>query len=402
MDVSGKKILLVHSSAALYGSDRCLLGIAAELRSRGYQVHAALPNYGRLADKLAIAGVRVHIMETVVFRRDIFTLKGMAKMAIKSPVAIWRLRKFMRQEHFDLVHTNTGVTVGGAVAARLAGVPHVWHFRDILSEFGFFFRFYQPLVRFLSTRSIFITKAVRDQFSDSRLKEAGVVIYDGVPVDKFIDTPPEKIFEKTVIVTVGRLAPYKGQDVLIEALGRAARDGLNLKAFIIGDVYGGRHSFREGLEKQARELGLEDRIEFTGFQEHVQPFLEECNIFIMPSVRQEPLGIVMLEAMAAGRAVIASDGGGAPEIIENGKNGILVRCGDPVSMAQAIIRLANDNGLRKKLSANGKMKVLEKFSEEASATAIVCELEKVLKRNNHGATFGGNVAGSNQIVEEEE
>jgi len=299
------------------------------------------------------------------------SVTGMLRLLMQTPWAVFRLMRLMRRERFDLVHTNTGVTVGGAMAARLARIPHVWHFREILSEFGFFLRLYQPLVMLLSDRLIFITGAVRDQFSSARLRGKGRVIYDGIAVSEFDESEPENDRDPVVITSVGRLAPYKGQEILIQAIDTAVRRGIDLEAFIVGDVYGDRHEYRTKLQSMASELGLVERVHFTGFQSDVRPFLRRCNIFVLSSVRAEGLGIVMLEAMAAGRAIIATDGGGAPEVVTDGENGVLIPPGNSDKMADAIVRLASNGNERKQLAARGKETVKSRFSETAMVDAAL-------------------------------
>ncbi|MHB8168809.1 MAG: glycosyltransferase [Thermoleophilia bacterium] len=365
------KILYVHSSADLYGADRCLLSIARGLIARGSEIHVAVPEDGPLVRELRQAGVRVVFLEPVVFRRDVLSPRGALGLALQAPVSIWKLYRLMRRERYGLVHSNTSVTLGGAIAAWLSGTPHVWHFREIQTEFGIMLRLYEPVVRLLSTRLIFITQAVAEQFRDARIRAKGKVIHDGIPVQEYGDLAGEPGSNGSVVVTsIGRLAPYKGQDVLVRALAGAAGEGVDLEAFIVGDVYADRHAYRMELIELAARLGMEDRIHFVGFHEEIQPYLERCNIFVMPANRQEPLGIVMLEAMAASRAVIATNGGGVAEIVKDGETGILVQVGDDRGMAAAIVSLARDPEKRRRLAQRGHEIVRQRFSEEAMLAEI--------------------------------
>lgn len=376
-DLKGKKFLLVHSSAELYGSDRCLLGIVQGLVDRGADAHVAIPDSGELVSELKKVGAQVHILDTAVFRREALSAGGIARLLLKTPISVARLMRLMKREGFDLVHTNTGVTVGGAIAARLSGIPHVWHFREILSEFGLLLRVYEPIVLLLSSRLIFITEAVANQFSLNGFRKKGEVIYDGIQIEEY-NAKPETLGENTIITSIGRLAPYKGQDILIRAIAEAISLNVNLEAYIVGDVYGDRHEFRLKLKNLAAKLELTDKIHFTGFCDNVQPFLEKCNIFVLPSIRQEGLGIVMLEAMAAGRAVIATNGGGAREIITDGEDGLLVPPGDVGSIAKAIVRLARDTEARCRLASAGNEKVKLKFSKQVMVDNILKLFEEIL------------------------
>lgn len=380
------KILIVHSSAELYGSDRCMLGMVTGMIARGHEVHVAVPFTGILVDELKKAGARVHILETVVFRRDMFSVRGIARMLVTVPGAVRRLRGLIKQERIDLVHTNTGVTVGGALAARLSGRPHIWHFREILSEFGGLLRFYEKLLSALTTRAIFITAAVRDQFHSRRLKGRGIIVHDGIDFEAFAEVAPEKTDQKLNVTMVGRLAPYKGQDVLLRALAEIARQGIEYEACIVGDVYGERHTVRQGLMVLAEELGIAASVNFVGFQQDIRPYLERCNLFVMPSLRDEGLGVVMLEAMAAGRAVIASNGGGVREIIEDGVNGMLFEPGDSEALSKAIAGLARDAIRRKELAERGRRDVAARFTETAMVNDVIALYADTLQHRRRGQT----------------
>ena len=243
-------------------------------------------------------------------------------------------------------------------------------------------RLYEPLVLLLSNHFIYITEAVANQFSLKGFKKKGVVIHDGIPVEEY-SAKPETPGEKIVLTSVGRLAPYKGQDVLLKAIANVIRLNIDLETYIVGEVYGNRHEFREELNNLAASLDLTNKVHFMGFYENVQPFLEKCNIFILPSTRQEPLGIVMLEAMAARRAVIATDGGGAREIITDGEDGLLVPPGDSHRMAEAIIRLVKNPEERRRLATFGYEKVNKKFSEKVMVDAVLALFENIIiKKNN--------------------
>ncbi|MCL6106441.1 MAG: glycosyltransferase [Actinobacteria bacterium] len=376
--LAGKKILIVHSSAELYGSDRCLLSAARGLVANGVNLHVTVPSTGPLVAELTNAGAVVHILDPIVFRREVLSVTGLVNLFLKAPFATWQLVRLIRREHFDLIHTNTGVIIGGAVAAGLTRTPHVWQFREILEEFGWMLRLYEPFVLMLSKRVVSITAAVQAQFFLKGFKLKGSIINDGIPAGQFDFTKAEREDDRFVLTTVGRLAPYKGQDVFLKALALAIQNGINLEAYIVGDVYGNRFGYREELKQLASKLGLDNRVKFVGFQTQIQPFLEKCNLFVIPSIRPEGLGIVILEAMMSGRAVIATAGGGAAEVISNREDGILIPPGDFNAMAAAIIQLAQNEELRKSLASGGKRKAKAYFSEDVMIKKLINLYEHVI------------------------
>ena len=341
-----------------------------------------MPEEGELSGLLENAGAKIHYIDPVVFRRDALSITGAAKLLVSAPASIWKLRQLMRRERYDLVHTNTGVTVGGAIAARASRIPHIFHFREILAEFGPLLRIYEPFVSLFTTRLIFITMAVGNQFHSRTLRQKGTVIHDGIPVQDFFQTKEEPLNGSVVIASVGRLAPYKGQDILLKAIAEVYQSGLDVEVYIVGDVYPGRESYRKYLFELTADLGLSHQVHFAGFQEDVQPFLEKCNIFVLSSIREEGLGIVMLEAMAAERAVIAANSGGVGEIIINGENGVLVEPGSSRDLADAIVKLAKSPMRRQELARRGRMDVAEKFSEEEMSRQVLSLYEEMLKAHS--------------------
>lgn len=356
---------MVHSSSGLYGADRCLLWIARGLIERGVSVEAVLPFNGILEAELKGAGVPVHVLEPVVFRRSIMKPAAMARLAAHGSLSLLELCKLIRNQNFDLVHSNTGVVIGGAIAARLCGKPHVWHFREMLTEFRHYWTFHEPLVNLTSKEIVCISRAVAGQFDSQRIRAKTTVVYDGVPVPA---QGPENDIKsrngKTRLLTVGLLAPYKGQDILIEAVKKLVDEGLDIELTIVGDVFGGQVEYRNELINRVAETGLKKNVVFEGFCENVDPYFEKSDIFVLPSGRPEGLGLVVLEAMARGRPVIATRGGGVNEIIRDEENGLLVEPGDYHALAAAIRRLNDDNDLARSLSEKGRATVVEKFSLE--------------------------------------
>ena len=361
----GKKVLIVHSSAGLYGADRCLLWIAEGLTERGMAVEAVLPFTGILESELQKIGVPVHLIEPIVFRRSVMNPVGLAKLAANSAASLSKMRNLIRRGNFDLVHSNTGVVIGGAIAARLCGKPHIWHFREILNEFKQIWKLHEPLVNLTSAEVVCISKAVAEQFKSTNLKAKATVVYDGVPIPGQDSAKNARFPQGSIrLLTVGLLAPYKGQDVLIRTVKTLVDEGLDVELTIVGDVFGGQVKYRDALVDMVAEMGLVKKVKFEGFCEDVEPYFEKSDVFILPSGRPEGLGLVVLEAMAHRMPVIATEGGGVNEIISDGENGILVESGNHLAIVAAVKKLAAENEFAKSLSDKGYMTVVERFALE--------------------------------------
>jgi glycosyltransferase involved in cell wall biosynthesis len=152
---------------------------------------------------------------------------------------------------------------------------------------------------------------------------------------------------------VGALSPHKDHETLLRALARTGNEAPNLRVLIAGEG-----ELRPRLEALIRELGLADRARLPGWIEDVPSFLHALDAFVMPS-QEEGLGTSVLDAMAAGLAVVATDAGGIPEMIRDGRNGYLVPRRNPEALAAALVSLARDEGFRLACGRRNRQDVLE-------------------------------------------
>ncbi|WP_417547398.1 glycosyltransferase family 4 protein [Marinobacter segnicrescens] len=198
-------------------------------------------------------------------------------------------------------------------------------------------------------------------------KRKVVVMTPGVDIDKFhpdISSPrPASWVGKTVILTVGRLQKRKGQDMMIRTLPELIKTVPNLHYCIVGDG-----DEREPLEKLAEELGVADRVEFAGEvdDEKMVVLYQHCSLFALPNRRvgndEEGFGMVLLEAQACGRPVLAGDSGGTKETFADGVTGILADCSEPKSLYAAVHGLIKDGEKLNKMGSEGRKSVARKFS----------------------------------------
>jgi glycosyltransferase involved in cell wall biosynthesis len=163
-------------------------------------------------------------------------------------------------------------------------------------------------------------------------------------------------------VAAGVLVPNKAYDVLVEALGRLRKEEQSFELLLAGEG-----PERPRLEKLAVQLGLAERVKFLGSIENVPDLLASAQMVVHPS-RSEGLSNTLLEAMAEGLPVIATDVGGTPELVKDGETGMLVPPDDPVLLAAKIKQLLNDPGLRFRLGESGLKLVRSKYSVETVAS----------------------------------
>ncbi len=287
-------------------------------------------------------------------------------------LSIFKLVQIIRDENIDIIHAHTRVSqVAASYASRITGVPYV------TTCHGFFKKRLRVIFDTWGLKVIAISDAVKMHLE----KDLGVnkdrieVIYNGVDINRFTkDYPKEEIdlIKKSlgfkggpIIGTIGRLSPVKGQRLLIEALKDIILRREDAEGLIVGDGPEER-----SLKSLTKSLGLDESIHFVHSDYDTHKFLSIMDIFVFPSVK-EGLGIALLEALASGKACIASDVGGIRNIIKDGLNGILVPVGDISGIQDAILNLLANKELRNKMGQIGRELVRERFTLDNMADSII-------------------------------
>jgi glycosyltransferase involved in cell wall biosynthesis len=176
---------------------------------------------------------------------------------------------------------------------------------------------------------------------------------------------------------VGRLAPWKGQDVFLEGAALLLEAGLPAQFLIVGSPLFGEEAFEGRLRGLASELGIALQVEFLGFSD-VPTVLRSLDILVHASKTPEPFGQVIIEGLAAGIPVVATDGGGAREIIQSGVTGVLVPMGDAAALAAALRQLLSRPEYARRLAAAGRRHALEHFTIEQSARSSEALYQQLL------------------------
>jgi glycosyltransferase involved in cell wall biosynthesis len=324
-----------------------------------------VPHDGELVGDLEAAGVEVLVRPLAVLRRSVMSPRGVSRVAAAWAADAGGLGRLARARNVALVHTNTSVTLGGAAAARVAQVPHVWHVREIYAGFDRWFPAYR---RLLCTADALpcVSHATCDQFDGSA---AAFVLHDGLaiapePEDRAAARSALGLPDDALVVAVlGRISGWKGQDVLVRALGEEPlRDRDDVVAFVAGAPWQGEERHQRELVESAARLGLADRVRLAGFIPDAGRVYGAADLVVVPSKQPDPLPNAALEAAAAGCCVIASAHGGLPEILRDGETGVLIAPNDPAALAEAIAGLAADPARRTRIGAAARQDVRDRFS----------------------------------------
>jgi glycosyltransferase involved in cell wall biosynthesis len=372
------RILLVHNSADIYGASRSLLRLLTHLDRSKFRPLVVLPEDGPLRPLLERTGVEVVLHDKLsILKRPVFRSWRILQFFWEFPGSVRFLRRMIRKHHIDLVHTNTGIIASSGLAARLAGVPHVWHIRDWFQEFGPLWTLYRRYILWSSSSIIAVSRAIAGQFPESKKIS---VIHNGFPLSEFMVDQAKigaefrsrfSLNEAFVVGCVGRIKRIrKGQEVLVQAAARLKARGHSAKYIIVGSPFPGNEAHLIDLKKQIGELGLEEDIILTGEMEDVRPAYAAMDVLVLPSAQPEPFGGVVMEAMAMGLPVIATNIGGSPDQVSEGITGFLVPPGDPEALAEKLELLIRDPGLRARLGAAGPERIAKHFSVEGMVEAI--------------------------------
>lgn len=294
------------------------------------------------------------------------------------------LSRRLRQLEPDLVHTNSlKAAVYGGVAARLAGIPVIWHVRDRIAD-DYLPRPAVILIRALARHlpQAVIANSAATMATLPRARQASI-LYNPVIHDAVSDQMRVAVHRggPMRIGVVGRLSPWKGQHVFLRAFASAFPDG-EQQARLIGGVLFGEDDYETELHRLVDELGISERVEFRGFRDDVPSELVELDVLVHCSTIPEPFGQVVVEGMAAGLPVIAAAAGGPLEIIDDGRDGLLVRPGDVDMLAAELTRLAEDLGLRTRLGEAASASSA-RFSPHAAAVRLTAVYRQVLYGTKH-------------------
>ncbi len=369
MTITRQTILYLTGQSEMGGGEKSLLELVKHLDRDRYEPVVVLPAEGTLAQHLRGCGVRY---------RTGFTLPGLRRGGIlKWPRALHRLRAIVRTEKADIIHGNgTRENIALGIVGRLIGVPSVWHLRNLVAMGMIDIE--KPLA-FLPRRIIANSRAVAKRLRrKTSAKKKLTVIYNGVDMRLFSGGDSAGVRselgagEGSVLVgIVGRIGAGKGHEVFMHAAKRALEDdgGENLRFAIIGDELFTDNGRGGRMKDLVERLGISDSVVCTGYRDDVERVMGALDILVLAS-ENEPFGRVLIEAMAAGKALVATSAGGVREVVEGGVTALLVRPGDVELMANAITRLSRDHELRERMGESGKNRVRKKFSIEEHVSKI--------------------------------
>jgi glycosyltransferase involved in cell wall biosynthesis len=388
------RVLFLDHKASLGGSELCLLDIARDNLATSQVVLLA---DGPFHARLEKAGVEVEVLPapTTVsgipreagFRRDLLAVPGTFELAR-------RVAKL--SSRYELIYANSQKSlIVGALAGKLAGKPVIWHQHALLAEHtrtadNAFSLMHRRLVVFLSNRLITRVIANSKASAEALIKAGGraeqiSVVYNGIdpsPFEAVTTTEVDDLRRELglegvpVVGAFGRLTPWKGHHVLLEALPHLP----GAHVLLVGEATPEEQAYVRALRQKCKDLRVEDRVHFAGFRQDIPQLMRLSDVVAHTSVAPEPFGRVVVEGMLARSPVVATRGGGVPEIIDDNVDGILVPPGDANALAEALRGLLMDRDKAQALAEAGHLKALQRFSLRAMLEGVTQQLQEVAAR----------------------
>ena len=381
------RVLFVDHAAVLGGGELCLLDIAV---GHGRESAVALFEQGPFQGALRSAGVRVIDIDTGDSLKGIkkdSRLPGLAPLLGMLRASL-RLARAARE--FDVIYANSAKAfLASVLAGAIARKPVVWHLHDILDGDHFSGQNVRVVVRAANLRASRVvanSTATADAFvAVGGRRDLTRVVYNGIDAAPF-DTLGADVRAEVrrelgigddafVVGSFSRLHPWKGQRVFLDAL--ANLPGVH-GVVVGGALFSGEAGYEAELRARATSAPLAGRVHILGARPDVPRLMKACDVVVHTSILPEPFGRVLVEALLAGRPLIASNAGGVREIAKDGITALLIPLGDSSALAGAIIELRDNPDRARTLAEAGNDDMRRRFTREAMIDGVERVLHEVV------------------------
>ena len=346
--------------------------LARGLRERGYETTLVAGDVGRGEESMAFVAEREGV--------EVVRLPGLSRelSPVRDAVAAVHLARIIRRVRPDVLHTHTAKAGAvGRAAAILAGrrrprvVVHTFHGHVLRGYFGragsLVFRAIETALARVTDQLVAVSPQVRDELVRLGVAPAGkfAVIRLGIELAPRVacDEDPAAIrarigvsADRFVVGWFGRMTAVKRTDDLLDALAALRERGVDALLLLVGDG-----SDRERLERLAHGRGLAKSVLFLGYQDDVARWYAACDAIVLSSAN-EGTPVTLIEALAAGRPVVATRVGGVEDVVHDGVTGHLVRPGDTHAIAERLALLAADPELRHRMGETGRAQMLQRYA----------------------------------------
>jgi len=381
-----KRVLHVITRLVKGGAQQNTLLTVLGQRDRGYDVTLVTgPTFGAEGEIESRAKEeKVNLIKISSLVRNINPLKD--------AVSLVRLYWVIKRSKYHIVHTHTSKTgILGRIAAKLAGVPviiHTPHGHIFHSYFGWFktlfFLNLEKITAKFTSKIITLTDNCKREHIELGIANADkfFTVSSGIVVDKFSQNSKDILRirdslgiaeDRRIVGTVARLVPIKGVNYLINSILDVVKEYPDVHFLIVGDGWQ-----KPDLEQMVIKDKLKDNVTFTGIRDDVPDLISAMDLFVLSSLN-EGMGRVLVEAGLMGKASVATNVSGIPELIEHNKTGLLVESKNPAQLTEAILKLLKEPEVAKRMGKAAREKMLQGYSAEVMVDRISKLYEDQLK-----------------------
>lgn len=372
MNQSKTTILLISHYHGLHGAEQALLTLCSGLEG-DFEFIVVTPGEGILNEKLSQMGVKnlvVSLNRWIEYEANL--TPGHPNFSEETVTVLVHL---IEEYNVNIVQTNTSIMIEGALAARRAGVPHIWHLHEFLEHHPsltcplplyFTYRFMEAFSQRIVVVSQALAKSVNRYISTDKV----IVIPNGLYVNKLDRNIRQEleISKNSIIVTnVGAIIEEKGCKTLVDAAVKVCEMHPEVVVLIVGPI--ADKTLDAKLKEQVAGRFLQDRVHFLGYRTDVPAILEASDIYLCSSL-METFSMAIVEAMSFAKPVVSTKCGGPEEIVDNEETGLLVPIADVEEMVLAVKRLVESPEERKRFGNNGKKKYYDKYTPVAYWSAF--------------------------------
>jgi glycosyltransferase involved in cell wall biosynthesis len=378
------KVCFISHSCLRGGAELSLLELIDALAQRGVQCACILPGRDALNDLLTGRGVETIVVPFKHWVHRGKSLHGRARrmLPLRHIPATLRLATAIKQSRCDVVYTNTIAVGVGAVAAKIAGKPHIWHIRefgydDHMLSYDLGLQVSRKLIGCLSSACIANSKAVADEYRPSLAGTELTVIYNSVEMPILGDETPADVPWRHAgairCVLLGKWLPGKGQEDAVKAMVNLRRMSVPAELLLLGGMID--TEYHQHIERIVAQYNLTDRVHRLGHSDKPTPLMNTADVVLMCS-RREAFGRVTVEGMKLGKPVIGTRSGGTPEIVQEGETGFLYAPGDAQELAAKIGHLYANRAVRDSMGTKACLCARKRFNQQKYGS----DVENVLKR----------------------
>ncbi len=369
-------ILVVHNNNDLYGGDKVLLELLSRLDRTRFIPLVVLPtdtrHINRFSPQLDKLGIEYRFLPLGILRRRYFKLWRLPRFAFEVLAGARALRRIIRERNIALVHTNTNTIFASAIAARIARLPHIWSVHELVLEPALVRNALHFVIPRMATKVVTVSRAVRDHMLKDALQFASrfEFILGSIDVQPFLNAEGRAHVRKEwgvsddelLVGMASRVTRWKGQSVFAEMAKLVLQRHPKVRFAAVGGVFDTETIYMDSFKEQVRTLGIDDKFIIQDFRDDMPNVFAAFDIFVLPSTLPEPFGLVVIEAMASGKPVVATAPGGPSETVLEGETGYLVKPSDSEDLASAVEKLLDDPAKRARMGEAGRKRACEVFA----------------------------------------